>query len=89
MPTQRPDQAPENILAGLLVVVPAVLISAIVLLAGARHLPREMALMLAKLKAAPHDGPPGIEPDDGTHRPPGRAESARRHSRTDDQDSRP
>ena len=29
------------------------LLSGIVLLAGARHLPREMALMLAKLKAAP------------------------------------
>ncbi len=53
LPTQRTGQAPENILAGLLVVVPALLISAIVLLAGARHLPREMALMRAKLKAAP------------------------------------
>ncbi len=53
LPTQQPDQAPENILAGLLVVVPALTISAIVLLAGARHLPREMALMRAKLKAAP------------------------------------
>jgi hypothetical protein len=42
-----------NLLAGLLVVVPAILISGLVLLAGARHLPREMALMLAKLKAAP------------------------------------
>ena len=29
------------------------LLSGIVLLAGARHLPREMALMLAKLKAEP------------------------------------
>ena len=53
LPTQRPDQAPENILAGLLAVVPALLLSATVLLAGARHLPREMALMRAKLKAAP------------------------------------
>lgn len=53
VPTQRPDQAPENILAGLLAVVPALLISAIVLLSGARHLPREMALMRAKLKAPP------------------------------------
>jgi MFS family permease len=44
---------PENMVAGLLIVVPAVLISGIVMLAGARHLPREMALMIAKLKAAP------------------------------------
>jgi MFS transporter, Spinster family, sphingosine-1-phosphate transporter len=44
---------PQNMVAGLLIVVPAVLLSGIVLLAGARHLPREMALMIAKLKAAP------------------------------------
>jgi MFS family permease len=44
---------PENMVAGLLIVVPAILISGVVMLAGARHLPREMALMLAKLKAAP------------------------------------
>ena len=53
LPTQPKGQAPENIVAGLLILVPALLISGIVLLAGARHLPREMALMLAKLKAAP------------------------------------
>src|SRR5262249_38871876 len=53
VPTQPPGQAPENIVAGLLVVVPAILLAGIVLLSGARHLPREMALMLAKLKAAP------------------------------------
>jgi hypothetical protein len=35
------------------VVVPALLLSGIVLLAGARHLPREMALLQAKLKALP------------------------------------
>ena len=46
-------QPPENLLAGMLIVVPAVAISGIVLLAGARHLPREMALMLARLKATP------------------------------------
>ena len=47
----------------MLVVVPAVLLAGVVLLAGARHLPREMALMLAKLKAGP-----------GTSRPtPGRS----------------
>ena len=38
---------------GMLVVIPALLISGIVLLAGSRHLPREMALMLAKLRAIP------------------------------------
>ena len=54
--TQVGRQAPENIVAGLLLVVPALLISGIVLLAGARHLPREMALMRAKLKAAPSGG---------------------------------
>jgi MFS transporter, Spinster family, sphingosine-1-phosphate transporter len=47
------SRLPQNLLAGLLVVVPAIPISGLVLLAGARHLPREMALMLAKLKAAP------------------------------------
>jgi MFS family permease len=44
---------PQNMVAGLLIVVPAVFLSGLVMLAGARHLPREMALMLAKLKAAP------------------------------------
>lgn len=43
----------QNLTAGMLVVIPAILLGAFVLLAGARHLPREMALMLAKLKAAP------------------------------------
>jgi MFS family permease len=47
---------PENLVAGLLIVVPAVVLSGIVLLAGARHLPREMALMLARLKARPTAG---------------------------------
>jgi hypothetical protein len=37
----------------MLIVIPAIFISGVVLLAGARHLPREMAHMLAKLKAAP------------------------------------
>ena len=44
---------PENLVAGLLIVVPAVALSGLVLLAGSRHLPREMALMVAKLKARP------------------------------------
>jgi MFS family permease len=52
-PTQLPGQHPENIVAGLLLVVPALLLSGVVFLAGARHLPREMALMKAKLKAPP------------------------------------
>ena len=54
LPTARPGQDPENLTAGMLVVVPALLLAGIVLLVGARHLPREMALMLAqKLKARP------------------------------------
>jgi MFS transporter, Spinster family, sphingosine-1-phosphate transporter len=54
VPTQVPGQPmPSNIVAGLLLVNPALLLAGIVLLAGARHLPREMALMQAKLKAAP------------------------------------
>lgn len=55
-PTTRAGSAPENLTAGMLVVVPAVLLAGVVLLAGARHLPREMALMLAKLKARPRPG---------------------------------
>ena len=53
VPTQVPGQPPENIVAGLLILIPALLLSGIVFLAGARHLPREMALMQAKLKASP------------------------------------
>ncbi|MDR3636638.1 MAG: MFS transporter [Isosphaeraceae bacterium] len=53
-PTQVSGHAPQNLVAGLLCVVPALLLSSIVLLSGVRHLPREMALMQAKLKAAPH-----------------------------------
>jgi predicted MFS family arabinose efflux permease len=53
VPTQVTGHPPENIVAGLLMVVPALLLSGIVLIAGARHLPREMALMHAKLKASP------------------------------------
>jgi hypothetical protein len=37
----------------MLVVVPALAIAGIVLLSAVRHLHREMALMLAKLRAAP------------------------------------
>jgi len=53
VPVAQPGRDPENLTAGMLVVVPALLISGIVLLSGSRHLPREMALMLAKLRAAP------------------------------------
>ena len=55
VPTQVAGHPPENIVAGLLVVVPALLISGIVLLVGARYLPREMARMQAKLKASRRD----------------------------------
>ena len=53
VPVAQPGSDPENLTAGMLAVIPALLISGAVMLAGARHLPREMALMLAKLKAAP------------------------------------
>lgn len=53
VPMAAEGQSPENLVAGLLIVVPAIALSGIVFLAGARHLPREMALMLARLKAAP------------------------------------
>ena len=47
-----------NLSAGMLVVVPAVFLGGIVLLAGAKHLPREMDLMLARLKANPASADP-------------------------------
>ncbi len=53
VPVALPGQDPQNVTAGMLLVVPALLIAGIVLLAGSRHLPREMALMRAKLKALP------------------------------------
>jgi predicted MFS family arabinose efflux permease len=53
VPGPDPKLGPQNLLAGLLVVVPALLLSGVVLLAGARHVPREMALMLNRLKASP------------------------------------
>ena len=57
VPTRSAGHPPENLVAGLLILIPALLLSGIVFLAGARHLPREMALMRAKLKAAPgHQG---------------------------------
>jgi predicted MFS family arabinose efflux permease len=53
VPVAEPGRDPQNLTAGMLVLIPALLISGIVLLAGSRHLPREMALMLAKLRAVP------------------------------------
>ena len=52
-PSFRENFAPANLSAAMLLVVPALLLSGIVLISGARHLPGEMALMRAKLKAAP------------------------------------
>ncbi len=57
IPGASPKDPPQNLLAGLLIVVPALVLSGIVMLAGARHLPREMALMLAQLRANPDQLP--------------------------------
>jgi MFS family permease len=62
LPTAREGMLPENMTAGMLVVIPAIVLSGVVLLAGARHLPREMALMVAKLKASPRPGVGGASP---------------------------
>jgi MFS transporter, Spinster family, sphingosine-1-phosphate transporter len=53
VPVSLPGRDPENLTAGMLVVIPALMISGGVLLSGSRHLPREMALLLAKLRAIP------------------------------------
>jgi len=53
VPVARPGHDPENLAAGLLAILPALLIAGAVLIAGIRHLPRELALMIAKLRAAP------------------------------------
>lgn len=51
-PTPMPDgKSFRNLTAGLLLTLPAVFISGLVMFIGAGHLPREMALMLARLKA--------------------------------------
>jgi MFS transporter, Spinster family, sphingosine-1-phosphate transporter len=52
-PASRPGLDPQNLTAAMLMVVPVLLIAGSVLLAGSRHLPREMALLLAKLRATP------------------------------------
>ncbi|MCA1656425.1 MAG: MFS transporter, partial [Actinobacteria bacterium] len=62
VPTRNPGFSTQNWVAGLLVSVPAVLLAGVVLLAGARHLPREMALMLAKLKARPRHAAADVVP---------------------------
>ncbi|WP_246196609.1 MFS transporter [Aquisphaera giovannonii] len=48
-----PDAGPLNYAAALLAAAPAIAIAGVVLLSGARHLPRERALMLATLRAVP------------------------------------
>jgi MFS transporter, Spinster family, sphingosine-1-phosphate transporter len=53
VPVARPGHDPENLIAGLLAILPSLLIAGVVLMAGIRHLPRELALMIAKLRAAP------------------------------------
>ena len=58
----RPGMSPENMTAGMLVVIPAIVLSGVVLLSGARHLPREMALMVAKLKSNPKPVPRAAPP---------------------------
>jgi MFS family permease len=72
VPVAQPGRDPENLTAGMLVTLPALLIAGTVLLAGARHLPREMALMLAKLRAAPSrrssTGPGGVGREVGSQR---------------------
>src|SRR5262249_823865 len=53
VPVRYPGRDPGNLPAGGAVGIPGMVIAGAVLVAGARHLPREMALMLAKLRAAP------------------------------------
>src|SRR5262249_5535673 len=53
VPVALPGHDPDNLTPGMLAVLPALVISGSVPLAGSRHLPREMALMVAKLRAAP------------------------------------
>jgi MFS transporter, Spinster family, sphingosine-1-phosphate transporter len=53
VPVAHPGRDPENLTAGMLVVVPALFLAGAVFFAGSRHVLREMALMLAKLRAVP------------------------------------
>ncbi len=61
VPTQVAGQPPENIVAGLLVVVPALLHFGRSPSGRARYLPREMALLQSKL-----EGLPGAATSEGT-----------------------
>jgi hypothetical protein len=64
LPVQVAGQdRPENLTAGLLIVLPAVALSGVVLLAGSRHLPRETALMLARLRATAARVEPAAGPE--------------------------
>jgi MFS family permease len=47
----RVNEVPTNLGVGMLLVVPALVMGGVVLLAGVRHLPREMALMQARWRA--------------------------------------
>lgn len=67
VPRAQPGRDPENLTAALLTALPALAIAGVVLLSGARHLPREMALMLAKLRALPSGV--GVRPRPGRPRP--------------------
>ena len=51
MPTQIAGSRPENIVAGLLLVVPALLISGMILLVGAQFLLRDAAILQSKLNS--------------------------------------
>ena len=94
VPRAQPGHDPENLTAALLAAVPAVVIAGVVLLAGARHLPREMALMLAKLRSVPSRGVRS-EPQTTPHilKPSGKGEpeihrKSYHSSRTSDEEQR-
>lgn len=53
VPRSVGGRPPENVAAAFLFAAPTLAAAGFVLLAGARHLPRESALMLANLRAAP------------------------------------
>jgi MFS family permease len=62
------DGRTTNLGAGMLIVVPAIVLGGLVLLAGMRHLPREMELMRRRLQAelAHLPTPPNTTPHDGS-----------------------
>lgn len=62
VPRALPGHDPQNLSAALLTAVPALGLAGAVMLAGARHLPRETALMLAKLRAIPSRAARGGRP---------------------------